>query len=68
MMLKLVVIIYLLGITYPLHTNVFGKDAKLVFGKSEHTVGYRARINGKSTYSALHVHLDIIPITIKIME
>jgi hypothetical protein len=93
--------------TYPLHTNIFGKDAikeiitagladnqqtgsvglaftldpekentlnssgkgvKLVFKKGEPTAGYWARIKGKSTYSALHVHLDIIPITVKIIE
>jgi hypothetical protein len=93
--------------TYPLHTNIFGKDTfkeiitaglvdnqqtesvgmaftlepkktntsnssgtgvKLVFKKGEHTAGYRARIKGKSTYSALDVHLDIIPISVKIME
>jgi cyanophycinase len=93
--------------TYPLHTNIFGRDAvkeiitsglvdnkqtesvglaftldpekknnpnssgtgvKLVFKKGKHTAGYWARINGKSSYSALNVHLDIIPITVKIME
>jgi cyanophycinase len=93
--------------TYPLHTDIFGKDAitgiitagladnqqtesvglaftlepdkknnsynsgkgvKLVFKKDKHTAGYWARIKGKSTYSVLHVHLDIIPITVKITE
>jgi hypothetical protein len=45
-----------------------GTGVKLVFKKGEHTAGYWARIKGKSTYSALHVHLDIIPFTVKIME
>lgn len=93
--------------TYPLDTNIFGKDAikeiitsglvdnqekesvglaftldpdkkststssgkgvKLVFKKGEYTAGYWARIKDKSTYSALYIHLDIIPISVKIME
>jgi len=45
-----------------------GTGVKLVFKKDEHTAGYWARINGKSTYSALHIHLDIFPISVKIME
>lgn len=45
-----------------------GNGVKLVFKKNEQTTGYWARINGKSTYSALHVLLDIIPITVQIME
>jgi cyanophycinase len=93
--------------TYPLHTDIFGKDAitdiitagladnqqtesvglaftlepdkknspyssgkgvKLVFKKDRHTAGYWARIKGKSSYSVLHIRLDIIPVIVRITE
>jgi hypothetical protein len=50
------------------NSNGSSTGVKLVFKKGEHTAGYWARIKGTSTYSVLHVHLDIIPITVKIME
>ena len=45
-----------------------GKGVKLVFKKGELTAGYWARIKDKSTYSALYIYLDIIPISVKITE
>ena len=63
-----------MGAIISLYINRRGKktllflSVKLVFKKGELTAGYWARINDKSTYSALYVYLDIIPISVKITE
>ncbi len=43
-----------------------GKGVKLVFRKSEQTVGYYAEIEGRDTYTALNVRLDIYPVFVEI--
>jgi cyanophycinase len=39
---------------------------RLVFRKSKGTCGYWAKIEGKGTYSALNVYLDIVPVTVQV--
>lgn len=85
--------------TYPLDTNIFGKDAikdiltaglidnrrdvseglsftldeegngigmRLIFKKTGKTLGYYGKVNGKETYSALHVALECFPVTVRV--
>ena len=56
------------GIAFTLEENGGGQGVKMVFRKGRHTAGSWAEINGKETYTALYIYLDIVPISIKITE
>jgi cyanophycinase len=56
------------GIAFTLGENGRGRGVKMVFRKGRHTVGSWEKINGKETYTALYIYLDIVPISVKITE
>jgi cyanophycinase len=56
------------GIAFTLEENGRGQGVKMVFRKGQHTIGCWGKINGKETYTALYIYLDITPITIKVTE
>ncbi|NIM10855.1 MAG: cyanophycinase [Candidatus Aminicenantes bacterium] len=56
------------GIAFTLEENGRGQGVKMVFRKGQHTVGCWEKINGKETYTALYIYLDIVPVTIKVTE
>jgi cyanophycinase len=56
------------GIAFTPEENGRGRGVKMVFRKGQHTVGSWGKINGKETYTALYIYLDIVPISVKITE
>jgi cyanophycinase len=43
-----------------------GRGVHLVFKKTVHTKGFWGKIEGKETYSAIHVNLDIVPVNVQV--
>jgi len=56
------------GVAFTLEPTGNGNGTKLVFGQDSDTRGFWGKVNGKETYTALGVSLQIIPIRISISE
>jgi cyanophycinase len=58
------------GIAFDFSTKSKGlaNGVRLVFRSSHGTRGYFGKIDGRQTYSALHVYLDIVPLVVTVEE
>jgi cyanophycinase len=56
------------GLAFTLEHNSRGNGSKLIFRQDSHTKGYWGKVNGKETYTALGISLQIVPLTISITE
>lgn len=53
------------GIAFDMENENKGIGCKLIFKKGQDTEGFWGKINGRETYAATNVYLDIVPIEIK---
>jgi len=57
-----------IGVSFDLTNDTKGLGTKFVFRKGDNTEGFWGKIQGKESYAALNVYLDIVPIEISIKE
>jgi cyanophycinase len=54
------------GLSFTLDKEGSGIGMQFIFKKTDKTIGYFGKIDGKETFSALHVAVDFFPITVSI--
>jgi cyanophycinase len=54
------------GLSFTLDKDGSGIGMQFIFKKINKTTGYFGKVNGKETFSALHISVDFFPITISI--
>jgi cyanophycinase len=53
------------GLSFVLDKEGFGTGMRFIFKKAKKTVGYFGKVEGKETFTALHVVLECFPITVR---